>query len=200
MVLYKYRGVKIIEQKKLKLICQDFISVNHYMSYRAVGKRVMAYKPKTTKDFEKTFSTYVKEEILKQGWIKPPNGKLVIMDTIFYFPRIDMDAQNYFKSLCDILTTCEVWEDDNIVMERVNRIYYDSQNPRIEIEIYESNNVGIFDNNEEYDFFKEKCEMCKRFKNNCSIHKNALKNRIQNDVELTKTGWSCSKFKEIKSK
>ena len=90
----------VLEKKQhLKLVCKDFISVNHYMNYRVQGKIVMAYKPKTTKDFEKRFGEYIKQEIIKQGWVRPPKDKLIIIDSTFYFPRIDMDAQNYFKTM-----------------------------------------------------------------------------------------------------
>jgi len=181
--------------KQLKLVCDDFISVNHYMSYRVAGRIVMAYKPKETKDFEKKFGKYVKEEMDKQGWNKPPMGKFVNLDTIFYFPRIDMDAQNYFKSICDIMTNVATYEDDNIVMERVNRIYYDSKKPRIELILTLSEYVGIFDNDNDYKEFKSKCDNCSRFKEGkCSIHKKALESRIQDEIVLIDDKWNCEKF------
>lgn len=175
---------------ELNLTCKTFISVNHYMSYRVVGRRVHLYKPKTTKDFEKEFGTYVESEIKKQGWVKPPKNKLVIMEAIFYFPRIDMDTQNYFKSLSDIMTSSGVWEDDNVVMEKVERIYYDKKNPRIELKIYPSEFVGIFNNKEEYNEFVSKCVKCKRYKRNCSILKKALEGRIQDEIVRNK----CLKY------
>lgn len=188
--------------QKLNLVCKEFISVNHYMSYRAVkkgrGTMVMAYKPKETKDFEKSFGKYIKEEIEKQGWVKPPKGKLIIMDTIFYFDRTDRDAQNYFKSICDIATECGVWEDDNVVMERVNRIYYISNNPRIEIEIYESEYEGIFDNSELMELFISRCKICNRYKRNCSLLNKALEGRIQDEITKCDEYWLCNKFKEVK--
>lgn len=179
---------------KLKLTCKEFISVNHYMNYRAVGRRVMAYKPKETKEFENRFGEYVKQEIIKQKWIKPDKG-FVVMDTTFYFPRVDMDCQNFFKSVCDILTDVGVWQDDNIVMEHVNRIYYDNKNPRIEIEIYTSEVIGIFDTKEEYEEFKVQCSTCKRFKRNCSIHNKTLESRIQDEVIRENNKWLCKKKK-----
>ena len=175
---------------ELNLTCKTFISVNHYMSYRAIGRKVIPFKPKATKDFEKEFSTYVESEIKKQGWIKPHKDKLIVMEAIFYFPRIDMDAQNYFKSLSDIMTSSGVWEDDNIVMERVMRIYYDNKNPRIELKIYPSEFIGIFNNKGEYEEFVSKCIKCKRYKRNCSILKKALEGRIQDEIVRNK----CLKY------
>ena len=188
-------------KQELKLTCNDFISVNHYMGYRAVKKgkfyTVMAYKPKETEAFEQKFGDYVKQEIINQNWIMPQKGKFIIMDTTFYFPRTDMDAQNYFKSICDIMTNVDVYEDDNIVCEKVNRIYYDSKNPRIEIVLYEADSVGIFDSSEEYYTFKAICNNCKRFKKTCSIHNKAIESRIQDEVNLVDNKWTCSEFKLV---
>ena len=188
-------------KQQLKLICNDFISVNHYMNYRVAGKIVMAYKPKATKDFEKKFGKYVKEEIDKQGWIKPPKGKLVIVDTTFYFPRIDMDANNYFKCMLDVATEVGVWEDDNITMERVNGLYYDAKNPRIEITLSVSDRVGIFNNDNDYEEFKSRCDNCTWFKEGkCGTYKKALESRIQDEIVLVDDKWTCNKLKTKKTK
>lgn len=195
-----------MENKHLKLVCKEFISVNHYMNYRVQGKIVVAYKPKETKEFEKQFGKYVKQEIQKQNWIKPDKGKFIILDTIFYFPRVDMDAQNYFKSICDICTKCNVWEDDNIVMERVNGVYYDSKNPRIEMDIYESEKLGIFESKEEYkEFRNNNCDKCSKksdgSERSCTIHKKILENRIIEEVTKDELNtWRCNKLKEKKIK
>lgn len=195
--------------KQLKLVTNTFISVNHYMGYKIIKQKgkndnyyntIMPYKPKETTKFEKEFGLYVKEEVIKQNWIKPSKNTFVIMDTIFYFPRVDMDAQNYFKSLCDIMTKNGVWEDDNIVMEHVKRIYYDSKNPRIEICISESPIIGIFNNKEELQSFLFICKSCKRYENNCSILKNAKDSRIQNEIFFNKNTnkWICNKDTKLK--
>ncbi|WP_291567117.1 MULTISPECIES: RusA family crossover junction endodeoxyribonuclease [unclassified Clostridium] len=183
---------------ELKLICSDFISVNHYMNYRVVGKIVMAYKPTKTKDFEKRFSDYAKEQMKLQKWIKPTKDKFIFVDTIFYFPRIDMDCNNYYKSTLDTLTNCGIWEDDNMVLERSNRVYYDKENPRIEFTITVAPYVGIFDNVQEYEHFKSTCKKCRRFKNNCTIHRESLESRIRDEViKDAKNQWKCNKFKEV---
>lgn len=196
MVRYRSREElnDISENQVLKLTCKDFISVNHYMNYRSVKKgnfhMVMAYKPKATKDFEKSFGDYVKGEMIEQGWEKPTKDKFVNLDTIFYFPRVDMDAENYFKSMCDILTEVGVWEDDNIVMEKVNRIYYNSSNARIELLLTVSDNMGIFDNKEDYDKFTNTyCSKCKKgskigLKGGCSIYKDSLESRIRDEIPM----------------
>lgn len=62
------------------------------------------------------------------------------------------------------------------------RIYYDNKNPRIELKIYPSEFIGIFNNKEEHDKFISKCIKCKRYKRNCSILKKALEGRIQEEI------------------
>lgn len=200
----------IIENQVLKLTCNDFISVNHYMSYRSVKKgkfnTVMAYKPKETKEFEKTFGKYIKEEMHKQNWVKPTKDKFINLDTVFYFPRVDMDAQNYFKSMCDIMTTNEVWEDDNIILEKVHRIYYDAINPHIDLKITVSDHIGIFNNKEEYDnFIHIYCNSCKKGnkigqKGGCSVFRDAMESRIKEAIPMNTEeeihNKRCLKFKQ----
>lgn len=199
-------------KNQLKLTCKDFISVNHYMSYRSVSKGkssiVMAYKPKATKDFERSFGKYLKEEIKKQGWIKPDKGKFIMVDMVFYFPKTNMDASNHNKSLFDCMTLNDVWEDDNIVLERVNRIYYDSKNPHIDIIVTEAEHIGIFDDIEEYTcFVNTYCDNCTKGKKigqkgGCSVYRQALESRIQEDIDMGDTenniDKKCFSFKENK--
>ena len=47
------------------------------------------------------------------------------MDCIFYFDRVDKDANNSFKCLADAITDSEsVWIDDTQLCERVQGIYF----------------------------------------------------------------------------
>ena len=93
------------------------------------------------------------------------------------------------------MTEVGVWEDDNITQESVDRIYYDSKNPRIEVTLSVSENIGIFDEEQDYIEFKSKCDNCNRFKEGkCSIHKKALESRIQDEIVLIHDKWNCEKF------
>ena len=186
----------------LKLIITDFISVNHYLSYRAIIKNgkpmAMSYKTKEAKDFQKNFEQHIKEQVKIQNWNVPVDpAQHFYVDAVFYFPRLDMDANNYFKvSLDSITETGLIWIDDNVVCERVQRIYYDSSNPRIELTIYPVDYIGIFDNQKQLNDFEDKCKTCSRYARNCSILKKAKEGRIQEEIK----GLACSKFKEIKEK
>lgn len=192
------------ENQELNLICTKFLSLNnHYLGHRAImqnlkGKSqpmVVVYEMKEAKDFKKEFVPYVMEEIEKNKWQKV-SDRQVILDATFYMPRKRMDCNNLWKILIDCLTESGIWNDDDQCLERAKRIYIDSNNPRIEIKLTVAPFIGIFDNKEDLNEFKIKCEQCKRFKRNCSILNNAIDGRIQPEIENK----VCSKFIKIKER
>lgn len=183
---------------ELKLVVNDFISVNHYLSYRSVRKgnkhMAMSYKTQEAKKFQKEFTEYVVNESKRQGWVYDDNPfQHYYVDAVFYFPRVDMDTNNYWKVAFDAITDSGVvWKDDNMACERVIKVMYDSNNPRIEYTIRKTDFVGIFDNKTQLGEFEFKCVLCKRYKNGaCSILKKAKEGRIQDGVNEYK----CEKFK-----
>lgn len=185
-------------KQTLKLVITDFVSVNHYLSYRTVMKNgkpmAMSYKTKEAKAFQKEFDEYIREQIKIQNWNLEVNpAQHFYVDAVFYFPRLDMDANNYFKVSLDTITdTGLIWADDNVVCERVQRIYYDAKNPRIELMIYPVDYIGIFDNSTQLNQFEDKCKNCKRYSRNCSIFNKAKEGRIQEEIR----DMVCSKYKE----
>lgn len=145
---------------------------------------------------------YVKNEVKRQGWDMPVNDtQHFYVDCVFYFSRKDMDCNNYFKCLLDAITYSQsIWQDDNVVCERVNGIYYDTQNPRIEITIHPTDYIGVFNNASQLADFKEaNCFGCTRYKRNCSLLKNAIEGRIQDKIECG-SQMHCKAKKEIKEK
>lgn len=188
------------EKQVLKLVITDFISVNHYLAYRTILKNgkpmAMSYKTKEAKKFQEKFEEYIREQVKIQGWITDPNPmQHYYVDSYFYFPRVDMDANNYYKVNLDSITeTGLIWKDDNVVCERVQRIMYDVKNPRIELIIYPVDYIGIFDNQEQLCGFEDKCKTCKRYSRNCSIFNKAKEGRIQEEIN---DDFVCSKYKGI---
>ena len=87
-----------------------------------------------------------------------------------------------------------VWFDDNIVALKVDRIYYDRKNPRIELSIKIREHIGIFDNEEDMRLFENKCKSCNRYNRNCKILNQAKHGFIQDDV-IERT---CIKYKKRK--
>lgn len=191
------------DKQILKLTSPIPLSVNHYLGTRAILKKdksgklkpmAMVYETSEAKKYKKEFGEYIKEQVKLQNWIiSEDKTQHICCDCVFYFDRTDKDCNNYFKLLLDSITESEVvWIDDNVVCERVNRIYYDSSNPRIELEIYPVNYIGVFDNQEQLDYFENKCKTCKRYNKNCSILKKAKEGRIQEEI----CDLECSKYKE----
>lgn len=156
----------------------------------------MSYETQEAAQYRKKFSTYVAEEVERQGWDLVPNKtQHFYVDTWFYFPRIDLDANNYFKVMLDAITDTQlVWQDDNVVCERVQAIRYDNSNPRIEISIYPVDYIGIFDNLPQYEAFISNCVGCSRYKRNCSLLKGAIAGKTQEEIK----DQICSEFKQIK--
>ena len=186
--------------KELKLVSPIAPTVNHYMNYRVVksgGKNIVApYPSKETKEYKKYFIPYVQNEVKKQGCEMDYTGlQHYYVDWIVYFDRVDKDASNQDKVIIDSITESGVvWMDDNVVCNRVNHIYYDSKNPRIELKIYPVDYIGIFDTQDQMCEFENKCKTCNRYKRNCSLLKNAKVGRIQEEIK----DLICSKYKEVK--
>lgn len=189
-----------MEKQVLKLVVNDFISVNHYLAYRAIIKNkkpmAMSYKTKEATEFQKKFTEYVIQQAKEQNWITDPNPmQHYYVDAVFYFPRLDVDCNNYWKVAFDSITDSGVvWVDDNMACERVLKVMYDAKNPRIEYTIYKTDFIGIFDNQEQLDCFEEKCKTCKRYARNCSILNKAKEGRIQEEI----TDLECLKYSKVK--
>lgn len=177
-------------------------SVNHYLSYRAVmksGRAVgMSYVTKEAAQYKKQFTEYVKREAKRQNWTMPLDKRQhFYVDAIFYFDRTDRDCNNYFKVMLDAITDSQIiWVDDNVVCERVQRIYYDTQSPRVELTIHPVEYIGVFDDAQRMDDFCSVCIGCSRNSRNCSIQKKAINGFVQPEVRDGK----CDKYKEIKEK
>lgn len=175
-------------------------SVNHYLAVRGIMRNgfptAITYKTKDAVKYQKEFAKYVEDEIRRQSWVSPVNKyQHFYVDQIFYFPRIDMDANNYQKCLLDAITDTKlIWNDDNVVCERIQAIYYDSTNPRIEITIHPVDYIGVFKNASHLEVFTDKCTGCTRYKRNCSLLNKAREGHVQKEI----IDGVCSKFKPVK--
>lgn len=183
--------------QKLILETDTLISVNDYRKYSLdrASQTVKTYKTKKAKDFEKVFERYAREQMGIQGWITPDKEFFIRADVTFVFPRTNMDCNNHYKCLFDVLTRAGVWVDDSRVKENVKKVMYNPKAPKIILEIYVDDQIGLFDNIEEYREFREKCSGCKK-EGNCTSLNNALEARIKDDIYKNKEDkWTCSKKK-----
>ena len=175
--------------------------MNHYLKPRSFiiyknGKpvpQVTMYETSEAKKYKKDFIKYVKEQIISQSWIKSNNRfQKYFVDCTFFFPRIDMDSNNTYKLMLDSLTEAEIWIDDTQACERTQGIFYDSQNPRVELVLRPVDFVGIFPTNEQLQIFQSNCITCSRYKDGrCSIFIKCIEGRIIEEVQ----DFKCSKYK-----
>lgn len=173
---------------KLRLISPIPPSVNNYLNYRITrnGRKsfVQAYPSEETVAYKSFFIDYVKNQIQEQGWKRPDKGKQVYVRLIFYLDRKRKDPNNLLKVPFDALTEAGVYHDDDIALAIMERTYIDVDNPRIEIEIFESEAIGVFKNQEELETFLENnCKICKKDEKKCGIMKKLLDNRIIPEVK-----------------
>ncbi|MBQ8403129.1 MAG: RusA family crossover junction endodeoxyribonuclease [Clostridia bacterium] len=171
-------------------------SVNHYTAYRAIikcGKPLgIVYKTKESVAYQADFKKAVIKAVEEQGWETDlDNPRHFYVDADFYMDKKHKDCNNLWKCLLDAVTeTQRVWSDDDIVCERVNKIVYDSDNPRVELYIHYVDYIGIFDNEAQLEEFKtNNCIGCKRYKRNCTLLKNAIDGRVQEEID----GVCCTK-------
>ena len=158
----------------------------------------MSYETDVAKKFKAQFSSYVLQEIENQGYDAEVNAtQHFYCDCIFYFDRMDKDPNNYYKLLWDSITsTQKIWMDDNVVAERCQGIFYDRENPRIEIWIHPVEYVGVFKDGEALSAFSDRCKTCRRYVRNCSLLRNARLGVIQRDIDMDNGG--CVKYRQYK--
>lgn len=158
-----------------------------------------SYKKADAVKYRHDFATYVTSEVERQKYDVPvTKTQHFYVDAVFYFPRIDMDANNYFKVMLDSITDTKlIWDDDNVVCERVQGIYYDSANPRVELDIRPVDYIGVFKDAQQLDQYKAaNCIGCTRYRRNCSLLANAIAGRIQKDFNIAR----CDKLAPLKER
>jgi hypothetical protein len=157
------------------------------------GAKVMSSQgEKVKKQIQEQATKQLTEQIWDYEYTK---DHYIFMDAIIYFNRLGRDDNNIYKLNNDALEKI-VYDNDSRVLTRTQRIYYDKDNPRVELTFSKVNYIGIFDNQNELDDFENKCKNCIRYARNCSILIAAKEARIQEEI----VDKDCLKFKEIKIK
>ena len=183
--------------QELKLTSKIPPSVNHYLGHRAILKngRPMSvdYCTQEAKRYKKEFAAYVAAEAAGQGWTNLGRQQHIYADAVFYFPRVDMDSNNYWKCMLDAITDSgAVWDDDNIVCERTMGIYYNGSDPHVELTIHPVGYTGIFGDISQLEAFEANCVGCRRYTRNCSLLAKAKAGQVQEEI----SGGVCLSYKE----
>ena len=177
-------------------------SVNHYMGYRAIMKNgkplSVQYKTNEAKKYCKTLSDIIYDAVVTQNWTNSTDKKQhFYVDAVFYFPRVRMDSNNYWKVMLDVITDTKlIWYDDNVVCERTQAIYYDTNNPRVEVSIHPVDYIGVFNDESQLKDFESGCIDCAKYRDGkCEVMRKAKEGRIQEYIKDNK----CSKYDKKKS-
>lgn len=171
------------------------------MGYRAIlrGGKPLSIPYKTTEAvaFQKEFTKTIQNAVKEQGWdVAVDKKQHFYVDAVFYFPRVRMDCNNYWKVLLDTITDTKlVWEDDNVVCERAQAIYYDSNDPRVELCIHPVDYIGVFSDASQLEAFQSNCIGCTQYARNCKVLRLAKEGRIQEEIIDGK----CTKYKQKKA-
>lgn len=187
-------------EREIHIISPMPPSVNHYTATKCIIKNgrplSIVYKTKESVAYQTAFKKTVSEAVIDQQWITDlANPRHFYVDANFYMDKKHKDCSNLWKCLLDAITETQlIWQDDDIVCERVNKIVYDAENPRVELYIHYVDYIGIFDNEAQLDMFKtNNCIGCKRYKRNCTLLKNALDGRVQPEID----GTICAKKRSM---
>lgn len=189
--------------QEIKFTCPLPPSVNAYL-----GKRV-AYNPITHKSFVQVFETaeakafkkhmkkVIQRALIENNWTTTGEFTHVECELIIYLSQKHRDTDNMFKCLLDSFTQSNLVYDDSMIIPRVKNFYIDSKNPRVEVHLFESEKKGIFKNNNELEEFHSKnCHNCIRLSRNCSIKREALENRIREEINLSELLCASRKVKK----
>ena len=180
-------------------------STNHYLAYRTMstskGPIVTSYRTKRAKEYFEWANNYLKQTVQNSGWEIDTTKRHIYVDTVFYFQHTHMDANNHFKVLLDAISESGlVWEDDSLVCERVQGVFYDRDNPRVELTIRFVDYHGVFPNAENYVQFTQNCATCRRDVNKCTILKDLVAGYHRQEVAANDNKLTCQSYKQKKEK
>jgi Holliday junction resolvase RusA-like endonuclease len=177
---------------KLHLVLPLPISVNAlYQLQYAYSKKYRKNMP-TGRKILSDAGRKNKKEIIKsatqqmrnQHWnLEVTKNHFIYQDIDVYFNRKNRDSDNILKLLNDSLQGL-IFHNDSKVLTRVQRVYYDYSNPRIECTYSVCEWLGIFDKAKEYERFLSRCQSCRHYRENrCSILTDSVQGIIREEVE-----------------
>lgn len=166
---------------------------------RKMGKKTIPYMYETaeSKNFKKEFKKYLKQVVKDIDWnIDLTIGGHWYLDLTIFQNRTNQDNNNVYKVLCDAMSKI-IFNDDKNVLVRTQRVYYDMENPRFEIEISHVDYIGIWDNKDQYEQFIDNCKKCRNYKNGkCGRLNDYYNYKITNDLDFE--NMVCHGYKEKK--
>ncbi len=148
-----------------------------------------SYDSNDYKQFKKEFKPYLEKIVKEYDWgIESTKTTHYYLDVTMYFDRTDKDSSNYFKCPLDVGNTI-IYHDDRTIITRVKRVYYTYNkdlSPHFEYELYPVDYIGIWDSEEEYNQFLNKCKTCRNYKEGkCGRLKKYMEYKITEDFDIS---------------
>lgn len=150
--------------------------------------------------FKERASNIIKKEMKKNNITFLTNNKYdyLELNMDIFMNRKHRDSDNLLKLVQDSIVKSGAIPDDSNILVKMNGLYIDAKNPRIEIELKLLNKIGIFENIEQKKEFEIKnCHKCKKnyYKKPCGKYKKIINNYINDIVDLQKM--ECLKIKKL---
>jgi len=92
-------------------------------------------------EYQRDKKKYHKAVVMSTIGINPKYDNCKIDVTYYFKDKRKHDPSNYDKMLLDGLVEANIIKDDNynVIKEFTTKGYYDKNNPRVEVDIYETN-------------------------------------------------------------
>jgi Holliday junction resolvase RusA-like endonuclease len=168
--------------------------------YIPTGKRILSKDGMQTKA---KLQGEARVQFKGQEWdFEKTKEKFIYQDVVIHFARRGTDADNIFKLLNDSMQGI-IYDNDCMVLSRVQKIVYNPKNPHIEVEYTFSDFIGIFDNKDVRDEFEARCEFggkkgCSKYRNGkCSILQDSLIGTVREEIGSVNSP-HCTSFTDRK--
>lgn len=122
------------------------VSNNNYLYPKVMGKYARLAETAKSKKWKAEATKIIKKELKKNNWKTAERGIFLDITIDYFFNKKGMDPNNYLKTLYDVMESCGVYENDDMCKPQTGIVVIDKFNPRIEVNITKSQQIGAFKN------------------------------------------------------
>lgn len=122
------------------------VSNNNYLYPKVMGKYARLAETAKSKKWKAEATKIIKKELKKNNWKTIERGTFLDIKIDYFFNKKGMDPNNYLKTLYDVMESCGVYENDDMCKPQTGIVVIDKFNPRIEVNITKSQQIGAFKN------------------------------------------------------
>lgn len=122
------------------------VSNNNYLYPKVMGKYARLAETAKSKKWKAEATKIIKKELKKNNWETVERGIFLDIKIDYFFNKKGMDPNNYLKTLYDVMESCGVYENDDMCKPQTGIVVIDKFNPRIEVNITKSQQMGAFKN------------------------------------------------------